>query len=600
MNIPRIINVLISEVYYGDYREKSLLPINMFIHINKHKNKRVQGARPGDYKAGGNSHAEEMLLGADVGGSHISAALVNASDGSIMEGTFCRSLVDPHTDSTAILLQWTGVLKEVLSKRPLHHLKGIGISMPGPFDYERGISHMDGVSKYNALFGINIRQVLSDELQLPPRLPVVFENDARCFGLGECLDGGAAGVERTIGITLGTGLGAVFLKQGNILTSGEGVAPGGYLYNIPFEKGRAEDLISARGILDTYQEMSGIGADNVKAIAIRALQGDTHALSAFNLFGVRLGRFLRPWLSRFSADCLVIGGSIARSHNLFLPALQQELEKEYVQVIISISEKMELSSIAGAAALAGRKNTEKNKEGEQANPWRLSALLPENVNGRNREPGAYTIYPSHAPEEGNLFPGFGSLARWMAEQQGVVLDGYAGIDWNAVREQCSIYFRQQNIHATWYEASAFLKPEAEIEALELSLMGKPDPTRKKKTTLLLEDLYDMGKLLRLRPDAPHTLNILIGTGAALCGWEAPVIYFDLPKNELQYRTGAGSVTSRGTAASRPPAEINKHFHFVDRGVLNEHRKKIKHRIAIVADGQWKDDLTWAHHDTVNK
>lgn len=537
-------------------------------HIDKVKIKDMQaeGSSPGDRKAGCHNDAAGVLLGADVGGSHISAALVNASDGSILEETFCRSPVDPHTDSAAILLQWTGVLKEALSKRPLHHLKGIGISMPGPFDYENGISHIDGVSKYNALFGINIRQVLTDELQLPPRLPVVFENDAKCFGLGECLDGEAARFERTIGITLGTGLGAVFLEQGNILTSGEGVAPGGYLYNIPFEKGPAEDLLSARGILGTYHELSGAGATNVKEIAVRALQGDVHALSAFTLFGGRLGRYLSPWLSRFRADCLVIGGGIARSHTLFLPALQQELEKEHIQVTIKISEKMELSSIAGAAALAGRQNTE---NGEQMSSWRLSSrvLLPKNLNGRNGD--------------GTVFSGFGSLARWMAEQQMVVLDGYAGIDWNVVREQCSLFFRQQHIRVTWYEASAFLKPEAVIEALVLPFMGEPDSVWGKKTTLLLEDLYDMEKLRQLRPDAPHTLNILIGTGAALCGWEAPVIYFDPPKNELQYRMRAGSFTNLGAAAARPSAEVYKRFYYVDRVLLNEHRRKIKDRIAKV-------------------
>lgn len=554
----------------------------MFKHIDKIKDLNAEGSSPGDRKAGG---LNDMLLGADIGGSHISAALANASDGSILEGTFSRAPVDPHTDSAAILLQWTGVLKEVLSKRPRHLLKGIGISMPGPFDYENGISHIDGVSKYNALFGINIRQALTDELQLPLRLPVVFENDAKCFGLGECLNGEGARFERTIGITLGTGLGVAFLEQGNILTSGEGVAPGGYLYNIPFEKGQAEDLLSARGILGTYQELSGEGATNVKEIAVRALQGDASALSAFTVFGGRLGRFLNPWLSRFRADCLVIGGSIARSHTLFLPALQQELGKEHIQVSIKISEKTELSSIAGAAVLAGRQNKE---NGEQTSSWRLSsrALLPKNVNDHSREPGSYDISPSPPLGDGPVFPGFGSLARWMAGQQLLVLDGYAGIDWSTVREQCSLFFRQQNIRVTWYEASAFLKPEAEIEALVMPFMGEPDSVWEKKVTLLLEDLYNIKKLRQLRPDAPHTLNILIGTGAALCGWEAPVIYFDPPKNELQYHLRAGSITNLGAAAARPPAEMYNRFYFVDRMLLNEHRKKIKNRIAFVADGQW--------------
>jgi mannose-6-phosphate isomerase class I len=58
---------------------------------------------------------------------------------------------------------------------------------------------------------------------------------------------------------------------------------------------------------------------------------------------------------------------------------------------------------------------------------------------------------------------------------------------------------------------------------------------------------------------------------------------------------AGSITNLGSPAtitSSSSVEMYKRYYFVDWVVLNDHRQKIKDRIAIVADGQWKSDISW--------
>ena len=94
---------------------------------------------------------------------------------------------------------------------------------------------------------------------------------------------------------------------------------------------------------------------------------------------------------------------------------------------------------------------------------------------------------------------------------------------------------------------------------------------------------------------------MIGIGAGLCGWDAPILYVELPKNEIQYRMRAGSAGNLGVPIREEmPAEMYKRYYFVDWIVLNRHRQQIKSRIAAVADGQWGDDIHWMFASSVRK
>ncbi len=55
------------------------------------------------------------------------------------------------------------------------------------------------------------------------------------------------------------------------------------------------------------------------------------------------------------------------------------------------------------------------------------------------------------------------------------------------------------------------------------------------------DWFDKNKLSAIQPDPEADLNIFIGIGAALSPWQAPLIYIDVPKNEIQFRMRAGVI-----------------------------------------------------------
>jgi glucokinase len=174
-----------------------------------------------------------------------------------------------------------------------------------------------GVGKLEALYGVDLRSELADELDLG--VPEIrFLNDAEAFLLGEAAAGAARGHDLAVGITLGTGLGSAFLSGGRLVREGPHVPPGGDLHVVPFRGLPVENAISGRGIAARLD-----GQATAAGVAARAAGGDADAVAALHAFGTDLAEFLEPWLRAFRPTCVVVGGSIVRAWRYFhapLPA----------------------------------------------------------------------------------------------------------------------------------------------------------------------------------------------------------------------------------------------------------------------------------------
>lgn len=546
---------------------------------------------------------EALILGIDIGGSHISTALVDVdvSGGTMRKESFCKNTVDAKGTPGTIFEQWATACRFSLSKASSFRIKGIAVSMPGPFNYEEGISLIKGVNKYEHLYGLDIRKHLKEKLGCEEYLPVLFENDAICFGLGESMTGETARGQKVIAITLGTGLGAAFLDNGNIQRSGYGVPPEGYLYNVPFKESIAEDYISTKWLVNRYNQSGSNKVHEAKEMYELAVQQqDTAAIEIFREFGKNLGVFLAPWIRQFKAERLIIGGNLAKASSLFLKEIKRVLEEENLFITVRISNETELSAIKGAAAIMNQKEY---IETINKNPaWRKTSqpLLPVAARGIRNPEDKYNIYPFTALGAGKIFRGFSSLTQWMSTHRLVLIDGYSGVDWNDFEKQCSQYFQQQNIKVKWWRTSAFQKPFEQVEQMVKPFLGEPGSVWGRKTTLALQDFYRYEELENLQPDAAYDVNIVIGFGAAFTNWDAALIYVDLPKNEIQYRARAHSANNLGSTDFASGAEMYKRFYFVDWVVLNKHRDKIKNSIDVIADGQWKDDLAWSYHSSIKE
>lgn len=176
----------------------------------------------------------------------------------------------------------------------------------------------------------------------------------------------------------------------------------------------------------------------------------------------------------------------------------------------------------------------------------------------------------------------------------VIIDGYAGVLWDTIKASLSEYFITGGLTVNWVETSAYLKSQHEIEALVEPFLGTRDAVWGTKCTLSLHDLFELDKLTVQSRDKTADINIVMGSGATLSNWDAPIIYIDLPKNELQFRMRAGAITNLGAAQADEPLYMYKRFYFVDWVLLNNHKKQVLDQISVIADGQWPDDINWMY------
>lgn len=219
--------------------------------------------------------------------------------------------------------------------------------------------------------------------------------------------------------------------------------------------------------------------------------------------------------------------------------------------------------------------------------------LPSNVNQLVDESQGYDMYPFHSIGNDKIFKGFPLLAEWILTRKTVMIDGYAGTLWEHVKSELEKEFHKKNVDVKWLKTIDYLKPEEMVDQMVEPFLGTPDSVWGTKTTLTLADFFQLEVLSAQRPDLRTTINIVIGPGAALLGWDGPLIYFDLPKNEVKYRMRAGSVTNLGRERQEPEVQMYKRFYFVDWVVLNDHKQTIKDQISVIADGQNLTEPNWA-------
>lgn len=224
--------------------------------------------------------------------------------------------------------------------------------------------------------------------------------------------------------------------------------------------------------------------------------------------------------------------------------------------------------------------------------WRKTAqfLLPD------KKPVSsgcdYDIYPSLKLEENQIFQGFDSLVDVMSKYTKVIIDGYIGIFYDNFRNRLEACFNKNLVKTSWQNTSDFLKPPGLIDQMISPFLGGDDPLFGKRTTLNLEDFFDIYRLQNLSPDKKADINIIIGPGAALSRWSGLLVYIDIPKNEIQFRSRAGSITNLGATAPADPKKMYKRFFFIDWVVLNSHKRDILNKVDLFVDAQRPDKPFW--------
>ena len=520
-------------------------------------------------------------IGVDVGGSHITAAIVNLDLNIILKESIKTIVVDASASINDVLGSLIALISHVKFDFNNDILKGIGIAMPGPFEYQRGISAISGLNKYDRLFGFNLKQALASEFKLKAN-NVLFENDAACFGLGEYWSYSIK-PERLICITLGTGFGATFIDSGHVIKNRADTSKNGELWNMPFKGDIAENIFSGRALLATYESLSGVKLDNVKELADAAVR-EFKAREVFGQFAENLAEFMSPWLKKFKADKFVIGGNISKAHAMFLPLLIKIIKDKGINTEISISTLLDKAAILGSALLSKSQHVENNILRKSSQD-----IAPLNHNATND--GAYDIYPSHKTNK-SISMGFSELALEIINHKNIAIDGYIGVFYDDFKEKLDIEFNKLGKKAYWWDVYSAMKAPEAIDEMLKPYLGGDDPLFGTRCPLDLIDFFDKEKIKLYDFNDSDRINIVIGCGASLIMPNSYLVYVDLPKNELQFRMRAGSITNLGADKLYNNKAMYKRSYFVDWNVLNKHKQQLLSKLNLIVDAQRPDEIVW--------
>ncbi len=265
----------------------------------------------------------KYVIAIDVGGSNVRMAIVG-SDKTITPDepyTYAVEHIRTYEDFVSIM---TNAIKEMREREP--ETCGVGIAMPGPFDYEEGIAL--ATHKLPALYNRNLKTTLSANLGLP----IYFLNDAEAFAVGAWWM--APGLPtKFLALTLGTGLGACFFADGAAVRSGNDVPTYGEIWDAPYRGGILEDFVSRNAIEQLYNQklrddpsLPALGS--VKEIAEAARIDNEPARVVFHEFGANLGAGIAPHVKAFRPELIVIGGQIAKAFDLFGSSAQGVLNEQ--------------------------------------------------------------------------------------------------------------------------------------------------------------------------------------------------------------------------------------------------------------------------------
>ena len=286
---------------------------------------------------------EQYDIGIDIGGTNLKAGVVDekgallATAKTPVQWSGAQAFVKTLAELAVAAAQKAGVARE--------QIRSVGMGVPGGVDAKTGkILYTCNISLSDLSVAEEFRGYLD--------VPVYLENDANCAALGEFYAGAGRECQNLIVITLGTGVGAGILLNGQLLRGVNGAA--GEVGHMVVEhngvscpcgrKGCWEQYASAPALRRMTREAMEASPDSAlwehcggdlskiggrSAFEVARTTGDAVAKAVCERYISYLGSGIVNLVNLFQPEVLCIGGGVSNEADeaLLLP-LQKIVERE--------------------------------------------------------------------------------------------------------------------------------------------------------------------------------------------------------------------------------------------------------------------------------
>lgn len=292
-----------------------------------------------------------MIVGVDIGGTKIALGLVDNNGAVVIRTEIPVQVEHGPTNARDRILK---ILHKQVQETGAE-LMGIGIACTGPVDSITG--ELGNVNTLPGWQGWNPVRELTDAFGVP----VAMENDADAAALGEARWGAGRGKRSLVSITVGTGIGAGIMLNGDVYRGAKHthpeighhiVEPGGPLCTCG-ASGCWESLASGPALEQWYAEQNpNEDRRTGKEICALARTGDARAQRAVEHLAKYLGIGLSNVVSMLAPEVIALSGSVMQSADLLLGRIRT-IVRNNCRLIPVESYEIALSSLGPNAGLIG-------------------------------------------------------------------------------------------------------------------------------------------------------------------------------------------------------------------------------------------------------
>jgi glucokinase len=280
-----------------------------------------------------------LTIGVDVGGTNIVCGAVD-EDGRVLRKL--KRKTEAHLGHSHVFDRIADMVREI--RKALegeHEVNGVGLGIPGLVDPKAGISRFAS--------NLNWRDVpAAAELESRIGLPVYIDNDVRMYVYGEAVAGAGRGFGHVLGITIGTGIAAAIVLDGQLHYGYKALA--GEIGHVRMDgvdeacacglSGCLETVASASGMVRQAKKavregrssllkdwFPGETIDNLTAADLsKAMdEGDILAAEILTSSGELIGKALASATMILSPEVIVVGGGGAMAGERIMRPLRKVL-----------------------------------------------------------------------------------------------------------------------------------------------------------------------------------------------------------------------------------------------------------------------------------